>query len=81
VDQVSPKQLSALTPSLKEFVRSNDIMGFWTCSAKEDANLNKPVQMLVTKLLEQRHSDEIKCGPTPHVSRACGVACAMLCKR
>lgn len=60
VDQVSPKQLSALTPSLKEFVRSNDIMGFWTCSAKEDANLNKPVQMLVTKLLEQRHSDEIK---------------------
>lgn len=59
-DLVSPKQMSALTPAIKELARSNDLLGFWTCSAKEEANLSRSITTLISKLLEQRHSDEIK---------------------
>jgi len=59
-DKVSAKQVAALTPSLKDITRANDVLGFWTCSAKEGYNFEKSIHALVTKILEQRFSDEIK---------------------
>jgi len=59
-DLVTPKELSAITPTLKQLAKNNDLLGFWTCSAKEETDLSKPVAALITKLLEQCHSDEIK---------------------
>ena len=60
VDLITQKQMAALTPMLKEFVRTNELLGFWACSAKEDTELERPIRLLIGRLLEHYHSDEIK---------------------
>ncbi len=53
---------------MKEFVRENEILGFWTCSAKDAENIHQPIYFLLSKLVEEAYTDDIKYQTTTSLS-------------